>query len=312
MTENSALSHIRHAVVAGVDGSAASWSAIRAAAWEAVQRGQDLVLAHGYTEPLPYMAYGWSPYVPSVADVFEGPKAVLAETARKVRAEHPDLAVHTELLAGGGSAALVQHSGLASLIVVGSRGHGGFAGLSIGSVAAQTAAYATCPVLVIRAPGQSDDPTEEPAPIDPAAGPVLVAVSGSPHDEVALRFAFEEASLRQVPLVGVHIWWYPPEVILQPDNANPYDHAVLAEEAERVLAEAMAGWRTKYPDIPVEHRAIHALNVSYTLIEESARAGLVVVGCRGRGGFTGLVLGSVSRDLVGHADAPVAVIHDHA
>jgi len=167
-------------------------------------------------------------------------------------------------------------------------------------------------VLVIRAAGQSEDPAEEPAPLDPAAGPVLVAIAGSPHDEAALRFGFEEANLRGVPLVGVHIWWYPPEVNLQPADIDPYDNAMLAGEAERVLAEAMAGWRIKYPDIPVEHRAIHALNVSYTLIEESARAGLLVVGCRGRGGFTGLVLGSVSRDLVGHADAPVAVVHDHA
>jgi nucleotide-binding universal stress UspA family protein len=150
MTENSVASYLHHAVVVGVDGSTSSWAAINAAAWEAQERGQDLVLAHGYHERMPYLTYGWSPYVPSVEDVYAGPKAMLSEAAAKIRPRYPDLPVHTQLLAGSGASALIQLSEAASMLVVGSRGDGGFAGLSIGSTAAQTAAYARCPVMVIR------------------------------------------------------------------------------------------------------------------------------------------------------------------
>jgi nucleotide-binding universal stress UspA family protein len=312
MTEN-LVNHIHHAVVVGVDGSPSSWAAVHAAVWEARQRGQDLVLAHGFYERMPYQSYGWSPYVPTVEDVFAGPKAMLAETVATARQHYPDLAVHTQLLTGTGSSALVQLSQQASLVVVGSRGDGGFAGLSIGSTAAQVAAYATCPVLVIRpAVADEDVPPADSTGDGMKPGPVLVGVAGSSHDQAALRFAFEEASLRHVPLIAAHVWWYPPEVSIQPEHLSPYDQATLTDLAERVVAEALAGWSEQYPDVSVEQRTIHALNTSYALIEDSADAGLVVVGCRGRGGFTGLLLGSVSRDLVGHAQAPVAVIHDHA
>ena len=71
----------------------------------------------------------------------------------------------------------------------------------------------------------------------------------------------------------------------------------------------MAGWSAKLPDVPVELRPIQGMNPSDEVIEASRDGGLVVVGSRGRGGFKGLLLGSVSRDLVGHAYCPVAVVH---
>lgn len=310
MTENPVASYVHGAVVVGVDGSPSSAAAVNAGAWEAHRRGLDLVLAHGYYEPLPYLSYGWSSYVPPAEEVYAGPKAMLAEAAAKVRERYPDLAVHTQLLVGGGSGALIQLSAVASLVVVGARGTGGFGGLSIGSTAAQTAAYATSPVMVIRP--VAADATEPPTIEVPKPGPVLVGVAGTSHDEAALGFAFEEATLRNVPLVGAHVWWYPPEVNIAPEHISAYDHAAQAAQAERVVAEAMAGWSAKYPDVVVEQRTIHAMSTSYALIEASEASGLVVVGCRGRGGFTGLLLGSVSRDLVGHSLAPVAVVHDHA
>jgi nucleotide-binding universal stress UspA family protein len=289
------------AVIAGVDGSSESWAAVRYAAWEAQRRGRSLALVHGYFERLPYAAFGWAPYQPVVADLLTDSRAMLTDTAKRIGEEYPDLFVHTHLSAGGGSGVLVQASRRAGLIVVGARGHGGFAGLSIGSVAAQTAAHASCPVMVIRGP--EPDMAE-------VGGPVVVGIDGSPHDDAVLAFAFEEAALRGAPVVGIHVWWFPHDGALEPEGYR-YDSAALEDEAARVVSQAMAGWAQRYPDITVVHRPTRGLNPSAELIDESATAGLVVVGCRGRGGFASLLLGSVGRDLIGHAQAPVAVVHDH-
>ena len=276
-------------VVAGFDGSPESWAAVRVAAWEAERRGRPLTLVHGYGPPA---------LQPVREDVLAEVRGMVTDAATRVAEAHPDLSVHTRLSAGGGAATLVAASHTASLVVVGARGHGGFAGLSVGSVAAQTAAHATCPVMVIR--GHTPEA---------ASGPVVVGVSRSEHDRAALDFAFDEATLRGVPVVGVHVWWFAKEVGEKPDQ---YDEAVLDTAARRVVAEAMADWSQRNSTVAVEQRPIRSMNSSATLIDESARAGLVVVGCRGRGGFASLLLGSVGRDLIGHAEAPVAVVHDHS
>ena len=291
------------AVVVGFDGSPESWTAVGVGAWEAERRARPLTLVHGYFDRLPYAAYGWSPYQPVVEDVLADTRAMLADAAKTVSGDHPELSIHTRLLAGGGASTLVQASSAASLIVVGARGHGGFAGLSIGSVAAQTAAHATCPVMVIRRP---DDATDADVL---KAGPVVVGIDRSEHDRGALEFAFEEATLRGVPVIGVHVWWFAGDLGERPDE---YDEAVLDTAAQRVVAEAMAEMSQRYPGVAVEHRPIRAMNPTVVLLEQSAHAGLVVVGCRGRGGFASLLLGSVGRDLIGHAESPVAVVHDHA
>ena len=289
-------------VVVGYDASPESWAAVRAAAWEAERRARPLTLAHGYFERLPYAAYGWSPYQPIMEDMLADVRAMMADAAKLLSEEHPDLSVHTQLSADGGAGTLVQASHAASLVVVGARGHGGFAGLSIGSVAAQTAAHASCPVMVIRGPSRD-------LPALPPPGPVVVGVDRSVHDRAALEFAFEEAALRGVPVVCVYVWWFADDV---GEPRTEYDDAVLDAAARRVVAEVTADVSLRYPGVPVEHRPIRDMNPSAVLIEQSAHAGLVVVGCRGRGGFASLLLGSVSRDLIGHADASVAVVHDHA
>jgi nucleotide-binding universal stress UspA family protein len=287
-------------VLAGVDASRQSWDAVRMAAWEAHRRGRPLTLVHGYLERFPYGALG-TPHQPAVEDVMADARAMLVDVAKRAGDLYPDLSVHTRL-SPGGAGVLVDASRSANLVVVGSRGQGGFAGLSIGSVAAQTAAHASCPVLVVRHRDDSVD-VEVPAP-----GPVLVGIDCSDNDEAAIAFAFNEARMRGVPVVAVHVWWNATDVGQPHDQ---YDETVLNAAAAGIMSEAMSPWARLHPDVAIEHRPVRAMNPSVALIEESAQAGLVVVGCRGRGGFAGLLLGSVSRDLVGHAQTPVAVVHNH-
>jgi nucleotide-binding universal stress UspA family protein len=190
---------------------------------------------------------------------------------------------------------VLHHARQAPLVVLGDRGLGGFSGLIVGSVAVQVAAHAACPVLVARGSAHLD-------------GPVVVGVDGSEVSDHAVGFAFEEASLRRASLRAVLAWRYP--VSTGPGDMLPlvYDSAELAAEEELALAEATAGWSERYPDVDVI-RHLDRGRPSKVLVQESAGAQLVVVGARGRGGFTGLLLGSVSHAVLHHAQCPVAVVH---
>jgi nucleotide-binding universal stress UspA family protein len=293
-------SDVPSVVVAGIDGSFGSRSAARAAAWEARARSASLLLmnvaAHEDDQP-------------SAGEV------TLADAAARLRKVAPDLPLSTRVEHGGASAALIRASADAALLVVGARGSGGFAGLSVGSVAAQTAAHARCPVLVIRPPEATPEPNlattagvdDDSVPPAPRPGHVLVGVDGSAESEAALRFAFEEASLRRVGLVVQYVWFLLPEDGVRTPGAA--DTSAAEQDAQRVITEMAEPWAQVFPDVSVLARPERAMKVSYSLIEASRTAGLVVVGSRGRGGFTGLLLGSTGRDLVGHAHSPVAVVH---
>ncbi len=299
-------------VVVGVDGSAESWRAIHAAAWEAGMRRRPLVLAHGYPAD-PYTWYGWAPlYAGPAIDTRAAASAMVEETATEVRNSYPDLAVGTRMQIGTGAHALIEASRHATMVVVGSRGRGGFAGLSIGSTAAQTAAHATCPVLVVRPIEEESGESVDTRPPAPSKRPVLVGVDGSSTSEDAIGFAFEEAKLRGVPVLALYVWWLLPTHMFGPDLPAPDGLDAAREEAHRLLTGIMSGWTAKYPDVSVQLRAVQGMNPSHELVEASRESGLVVVGSRGRGGFAGLLLGSVGRDLTGHAHCPVAVVHPHA
>ena len=133
---------------------------------------------------------------------------------------------------------------------------------------------------------------------------MVVGVDGSPTSEAATAFAFEAASLRRVPLVAVHVWR---DVLVDATMAPLLDWDVIDSDEREVLAERLAGWSEKYPDVPVR-RLVARDRPARALVEESGRAQLVVVGSRGRGGFHGLLLGSVSQALLHHAHCPVAVV----
>jgi nucleotide-binding universal stress UspA family protein len=285
-------------VVAGVDGSVPGLAAVEWAAHEAARRRLGLRLVHGHMQTAAPAGLGY----PSLPVDIEAPmrhaRAMLGRTAEEVRRAHPGVPVEAVFVVGGPAAVLVEQSRGASLVVVGSRGLGGFSGLLAGSVSTQVAAHAHGPVLVVRS-------TARPGP----GAPVVVGIDGSAESDLALEFAFDAAGAAGCGLTAIYAWQSLPTGNLGPTSTWHYDPAEAEQEARRLVAEQLAGWSDRYPQVAVECRPVLSANPAGTLVEASRGAGLVVVGCRGRGGFTGLLLGSTSRTLVHHAHCGIAVAH---
>ncbi|PGH44264.1 universal stress protein UspA [Micromonospora sp. WMMA1996] len=289
--------HSADPVVVGVDGSATALDAVRVAAREAAFRHRPLRVVHAFIWPLTRAPLTPAPGAPAGAGLRNQAERCVAEAVAEAGKVAPDVPVTGVVVDGAPAAVLVEESRRATLMVLGHRGLGGFAGLLIGSVTLQVSARAHCPVLVTRGEARAD-------------GPVVVGVDGSAHSGVAVGFAYEEAARRGAPLVVVHAWLYPTPI--GPGDIVPlvYDPEALAEESRRILAEAVAGWSERYPDVEVRQRSVRGAPAR-VLVEQSASAQLVVVGAHGRGALAGLLLGSVSHAVLHHAHAPL-VIARHA
>jgi nucleotide-binding universal stress UspA family protein len=133
---------------------------------------------------------------------------------------------------------------------------------------------------------------------------IVVGVDGSAISEAAIAFAFEEASWRGLGLTVVHAW----QMSRMPVT---FDVAEATREAaeERVLAEALAGWSEKYPDVQVMSRLVRD-HPARALMEEAMGAVLLVVGSHGRGRFAEMVLGSVSQVVLRHASTSIAIVRN--
>ena len=284
-------------VIVGVDGSTSSLVAVEAAAQEARLRKAALRVVHAFLWPVMHAPLGPSPLGPPEGGIRNMVERLVAEAVERARASAPEVEVAHAVVTGEPLTVLEAQSRAAELVVVGSRGMGGFVGLMVGSTAVHLAAHARCPVLVVREEAHR-------------AGPVLVGVDGSPAGDKAVEFAFRQAELHGTSLVALHAWttWnapLPAPQDLSEPCANPAE--ALGHEEERLLSAALAGHQERHPDMAVEHRMVHG-PTREALIEASRTAGLLVVGARGRGGFTGLLLGSVSQALLHHAHCPVAVV----
>jgi nucleotide-binding universal stress UspA family protein len=287
-------------VVVGVDGSESALEAVRWAAWEAHRRGVPLRLVS---------AFGWTaghhlgdPGLGTdyLAALLQQARDEVAAAAAAAAGVTPELAIEQEVVTGFPVPVLNAEAARAQLVVLGDRGLGGFTGLLAGSVAVALATHASCPVVVVRGP--------TPAAPPPLEGPVVVGIDGSPTSEAALAFAFEAADLRGVPLLAVHTWT---DYQIESTMTAVLEGDAIDADEHRLLAERLAGWGEKYPGVPVQ-RLVTRYRPARTLVEQSQHAQLVVVGSRGRGGFAGLLLGSVSHALLHHAGCPVAVVRPTA
>ena len=134
---------------------------------------------------------------------------------------------------------------------------------------------------------------------------MLVGVDGSPASELAAAIAFDEASFRGVELVALHAW-----SDTDMTTVIGTDSSGLRSAAEEILAERLAGFAERYPDVTV-HRRVVVDHPARHLLDESRSAQLVVVGSHGRGGFAGMLLGSVSTAVAHAARIPVIVARQH-
>jgi nucleotide-binding universal stress UspA family protein len=287
-------------VLVGVDGSEPSLDAVDLAADEAVLRDSLLRIVHVIHWPVLSAPTGPRQGLEIDGALIRDARGEVDAAARRASRRQPALHITTDVLAGAPASVLIEESSAAELLVVGHRGRGGFAPLVTGSVPAQVATNARCPVVVARPP--------VPARPDAPEGPVLVGVDRSPHAARAVEFAFDEASRRGVPMVAVSVWTEP----VHPSNGAPAradDEAAEAEEAARhTLSAALAGYREKYPGLVVECELIRSGDTEDALVRRSDGAALVVVGSRGVGELAGAVLGSVGNALIHHAACPVAIV----
>lgn len=285
-------------VVVGVDGSTESMAAVEWAAADAARRHRRLQIVHAYAWPVVYPPLGVHPTPSLDKAVRHAAERIVNSAVARARAVSADLSITTANPVQLAAAALLEASQRADTVVVGSRGLGGFSGLLLGSVGVQLAAHAMCPVVVVRRAAGTGGPE---------AGRVVVGVDGSHDAGHAMRFAFEQASFRGVGLTTVHTYLWPAST--GPGDMLPlvYDEDDLRDDERRLLAESVSGWTDKYPDVDVR-RSIVRGSAAGVLTHLSHGAELLVVGSRGRGGFTGLLLGSVSQALIHHAACPVAVV----
>ncbi|WP_433088213.1 universal stress protein [Dactylosporangium sp. CA-052675] len=288
-----------HSVVVGVDGSPPSLHAVDWAAVDAVRRRRPLHILYAFVWPPAYPPAAAPVPSPFEVRVQEEAAQTVADAAARARAAAPDVRITTSMRPDPPTVALLRASAHACEVVVGSRGHGGFAGLLLGSVGVQVAAHAPCPVVVVRRADRPDGSE---------AGRVVVGIDGSHDAGDALGYAFEHASAAACGLTAVLAYRWPGS-ITRPDDLLPltYEAADLTAEEQRTLAESVAGWREKFPDVDLRTNAVRG-RAAAVLVELSAGARLLVVGSRGRGGFAGLLLGSVSQVAIHHAACPVAVI----
>ena len=279
----------RDTVVVGLDPGPDSERVLEWAAAEAATRGLSLCLIHALEPVITEL-----PLTPERNGTrHETAERLLVEARAHIQLAHP-VTVRTEVVDRPAVPAVLDAARDASLVVLGARGHGVIHGLLLGSVSRHVSQHARCPVVVVREQA------------DPRQDRILVGVDGSPGSQDALGFAIEHAARRNAPVMAVYGWH---ERDYGASSMTTWTRsAEQIAAAERMLEEVLNPWRSEHPGVQLSGEAI-PVHPARLLADGSEHAGLVVVGSRGRGEFAGLLLGSVSQEVLQRARCPVAVVH---
>jgi nucleotide-binding universal stress UspA family protein len=290
-------------VLVGVDGSEGSRRALRWAIDEAAARGGVVQVLTVWRRTYDY---GADFYWPVDEEVEEEATERLAATVRDVAGDQAAVVIDQVVVQGDPGQVLCARSAEVDLLVVGSRGHGGFAGLLLGSVSAKCAHHSRSPLVIV--------PTSRraaPAPAMTSTGRVMVGVDGSEGSRRALAWAVEEAAARGVALDAVTVWRGVEDEDMSFElEALPsirQRELAMAENAaarlERVVTEASSA----DPAVLIDKVVLEG-DPAETLCQRATGADLLVVGSRGYGAFAGLLLGSVSAKCAHHSPCPVAIV----
>jgi nucleotide-binding universal stress UspA family protein len=270
-------------IIAGYDGSAGSHDALRWAAREAWARGTALTVCLAWSAGA--LAADTDPAVRDRARQRGDEILACGVGYAKSLADFAD--VRTVLAEGPPARVLCERSSTAEMVVVGARGHGGLAGSRLGSVSWQVACHGHGPIVVVRGQWR---------PVNQASGLVVVGVDGSPAANDALTFAFEEAGLRDLPLIAI---------CALADAPGKLGGAGQMEEG---FSHLMTVHEKEHPEVTVLRQVAFGAPRS-ALLTAAAEAQLLVVGSRGLGGLEGMSLGSVVATLLHHSPCPIAVVH---
>jgi nucleotide-binding universal stress UspA family protein len=282
-------------IVVGVDGSAHADRALRWAAAEAQLRAAEVELVHSYVMPLHRPPLGTSSRALA--------EATMDQTVARNREALGQVKWSTTLVPVLGSSyahALMEAGDEADMVVLGSRGLGGFAELILGSTSCRTAGHAPCPVAVIR--GEGEIPGRD------GGRAIVVGVDGSRAARRALRWALDEAELRAAPLTVVHGYAAPTALRLSGaahDRQRAQMRSAARERASGLVERALA--TVGVPSGVQVDRILAAGSPADALLQAADSAALVVVGTRGYGALGRMVMGSVSHHVLTHAHGPVVV-----
>ncbi|RDI55250.1 universal stress protein [Nocardia mexicana] len=284
-------------ILVAVDGSAISYQAVAWAAVDAELRRCPLHLITSSAFPTGY-GFGAALGESEVEWLREDARRILTEASRIAHDAVPGdtISVTTELTFDLIIPTMIDRSRTARMIVVGNRGRGAIGRAVLGSVSTALSRHARCPVAVVHGSSQADAVS--------ARKPIVVGVDGSSNSMPAVELAFEEASRRKVALIAVHAW----------SDTTGYDLPVHGWEEIRTseeiqLAESLAGFGERYPDVPVERIVVCDRPVR-SILDYADGAQLVVLGSHGRGGFAGMMLGSTSTAVLHAAECPVIVVRE--
>ncbi|AUZ86509.1 universal stress protein [Arthrobacter sp. MDT1-48-3] len=314
-TEGLSQGLAQHGIVVGVDGSDQSTCALLWAAQEAERRRAPLYVVTAYTVPVFAASSMDAGYATVDDDVIRASaQSVLDDSLGHLDGITVD--VHPRIETGDAAGVLLDLSEEAELMVVGSRGRGGFVGRLLGSVSSALPAHAKCPTAVIPVCtgarlghpelGRKSVKDKPPAVVEPV---VVVGVDGSEQARMASLAAAEEARSRGLALRVV--------CSVAPFNGSlawvpaPVDREALHADLAVQLAAGRDWLQSHYPDLDIRVDLVDGPPAE-VLIEASATSELLVVGTRGRGGFAGMLMGSTSQGVLHHARGPVLIVPDKA